>query len=376
MASQIPHPRLTMVITELDVGGAEKAFVKIAIGLKQMGWQVNAVSLRDAGLLTAELTSAGIPVEALNCGGFLDFRAIFRLRSHLKKSLPTVLLSFLHQANIAGRLAACGLSIPLVVSGVRVADIRPSVKWPERWTRCCVHKFIANSSHAAETHSRLCGIPVADFCAIPNGVDIQGIQQIQPIDRAEIGIDRGDVLFAFIGRLTTQKSPLAFLEAFLRMTREIPSCSAVLVGDGPMKQELNQFVEHHQLKSRVRMVGFRSDAIAILRAADALILPSVWEGMPNVVMEAMAAGVPVIASGVDGNRELLAGGLAKQTFAPNDPTALVELMKATVEAKLAGDATVQELQLSVIKEFTWDRCVSAYDRILRQWLAPLDVYPD
>ena len=109
---------VTFCITELDPGGAERALVRIAVGLRELGWEVNVVSLRDAGSLASPLRAADIPVRALECGGFLDIRAVLRLRQVLKEQQTRLLVCFLHQANIVGRIAGRLAGVPVVVSGI------------------------------------------------------------------------------------------------------------------------------------------------------------------------------------------------------------------------------------------------------------------
>ena len=135
-----------MAITELDVGGAERAFVQIAIGLKSRGWDVNVISLRDAGPLAETLRQAGIQVDALHCGGPADFRAIGRMKHALQKNLPAVLLTFLHQANMVGRIAAKRANVKNVICGVRVADRRWSVRIPEMLTKHLVLSALSRFS--------------------------------------------------------------------------------------------------------------------------------------------------------------------------------------------------------------------------------------
>ena len=175
-----------MAITELDVGGAERAFVRIAIGLKSLGWCVRVISLRNAGPLAEPLLQSGISVVPLQCGGAADLRAIRRMKHALLNNPPSVLLTFLHQANIVGRLAAKGAGVRTVVCGVRVADRRWSVRIPEWLTKWHVSQYVAVSRAVAKVHRDWCGIAPNRFETIYNGVDLGKIDAAVAVLRSKL----------------------------------------------------------------------------------------------------------------------------------------------------------------------------------------------
>ncbi len=358
-----------MVITELDIGGAERAFVQVALGLSQRGWRVSVVSLRDAGPLAASLRQAGISVTALECGGGAFVRAIVRLRRLLKKDRPEVVLSFLHHANLASRLAARGLGIPAVVSGVRVADRRFLVAATEWLTRCCVDHYIAVSTSVAETHAKLCGIDAAKMSTIPNGVDVETISQVTAADRMSLGLKPDDFVILCAGRLSEQKSPMDVLKAVSSLVRShqnsARSVKLLYVGDGPLRPALESEVQRQNLSSVVTFMGWRPDLISIMKAADVLVLSSAWEGAPNVVLEAQAAGLPVVASSVDGCRELIQDGVTGRLFSHGDIATLTKLL----ERQFTDPAPAREMAVAALESVrnssAWNSVVDAYNHRLR-----------
>lgn len=207
--------RLTMVITELDVGGAEKAFVRVAIGLKNLGWDVQVVSLRDAGPLATLLEAANIEVSPLQVGGLLDIRAVWRLRRELLRRPTDVLLTFLHQANLVGRIAGrlAGVGSRRIVCGIRVADRRLIVRLPERVTKSLVDRYVAVSQSVGDLHWNLCQIASDRMVTIPNGVDLEAIDAAVPATPGEMGCGPDDKIILCVGRLSG-KAPLDALEAF------------------------------------------------------------------------------------------------------------------------------------------------------------------
>ena len=251
-----------MAITELDVGGAEQAFVQIAIGLKTRGWDVNVVSLRDAGPLSEPLRLAGISVEALNCRSVVDPRAIIRMKRALQKDPPSVLLTFLHQANMVGRLAAKLAGVKTVVCGVRVADRRWAVRIPEAMTKRHVTHYVAVSRSVAKVHWHLCGIAPRRISAIYNGVDLKGTDAAVALPRSELNCDDDDQVILCVGRLSPQKAPLDVVEAFDQLRTLDPAGHArrklVFVGDGPLKAALQTLIQKKQLEQHVYLLGWRS----------------------------------------------------------------------------------------------------------------------
>lgn len=347
-------------ITELDIGGAEKAFVRILIGLQAKGWDVHAVSLRDAGPLSDDLRAAKIPVDALGCGGIADVRAFWRLKRLVQSSSPDVVMSFLHQANFYARLAASACSEAAVVSGIRVADRRKSIILPDRWTSGKVDKYVGVSREVMRQHREWCG--VADDCCgwIPNGVDIPAA-----IDEKQRTVDR----LLFVGRLTPQKSPETLLNAFSTVNQQGMSLTLQMVGTGPLRSELEHLVRNLRLGSAVQFLGHRSDVSALMQQATALVLPSEWEGMPNVVLEAMANGLPVIASDVDGIRDVVVDGKTGVLVPAGDSNAMAQAIAKLVDDPELRRRLAKAAAMEVANKYDWDMVVCQYDQLLRELVA-------
>ncbi len=356
-------------ITELDIGGAEKALVRIAIGLKELGWNVSVVSLRDRGLMAEPLEAADIPVTALECGWFGDMRAIVRLSRHLRQHRPAMLVCFLHQANIVGRIAGRWQKISRVLSGVRVGDARRWVVWTDRLTRGLVDHYIAVSDSVARLHAKLCHISPSSITAIPNGVDLP--------EHVRSGAERSSASghrILYVGRLTVQKSPEALIEAFLRLPPALQDSTTVdVVGDGPQRDSLTRLIQQHGLQNRITLHGHRDDVPRFMSSADVLVLPSRWEGLPNVVLEAMAHGLPVIASAVDGVNDLIrhneTGWLVDQ---PASAVAFAETIAKVLQAPEQRAEVSRRGLAMVTNDFTWDAAIHRYNELLRRLSAAPD----
>ncbi|APZ90917.1 glycosyltransferase [Fuerstiella marisgermanici] len=357
-------PSITLCITELDVGGAEKAFVRIAIGLKNQGWSVRVISLRDAGVMAEDLNSAGIDVVALRGHSLADVRIFWRLWSQLKRFPTDVLLTFLYQANFYGRLAGRAAGIPTIVSGIRVADRRWIVTASDQMTKCWTKHYVAVSRHVADVHAKLCRIDADRITAIYNGVDAQPAPLPQAAS-AKKPVGRHVILF--VGRLTTQKNPLLLLNAFRGLRPELQESAEVcLAGEGPLRPQLEQRIHRWQLSDRVRLLGQVSDVPALMRDATILAVPSNWEGLPNVILEAMAVGLPVVATAIDGVPEVLEDGVTGWLTPNGDAKAFSLAISEALTQPDARRSRSDAAQVVVTERFSWDTAISEYDQLLRR----------
>lgn len=363
------NPTIVFCINELDVGGAEKALVRIASGLHQRNRDVRVISLRDAGPLTDPLQQQGIPVMVLGGGGFADIRIWWRLRTAFRQLQPQIVVSFLHQANIAARIAACGTGIP-VVSGIRVADRRRWVIASDRLTACCTVQYVAVSSHVADTHAQLCRLPADRITAIPNGVDVPAESTGRTNSSSATSSDNGPELL-FVGRLTPQKAPLDLLTAFASLPEAVrDSTRLTFVGDGELRAELDAAVQKMGLTRQVELVGQADDVPQRMRSATALVLPSHWEGMPNVVLEAMACGLPIVATAVDGTLDLLEADKTGWLVKPGDPAALSRAMADCLQHDSLRRKYALAAQNVARTRFSWESVVDRYEQLLTSLLSP------
>lgn len=351
--------RVTFCVPELDPGGAEKALVRVASGLRERGWMVNVVSLRDAGSLTRQLESDGISVTALQCGSFMDIRAVFRLRRVLRREQPELLVCFLHQANIVGRLAGRLAGVRNVISGIRVADRRKWVTWTDRLTRRLTRKYVAVSRHVADVHAGACRISPDKMTVIHNGVDIPGqyptrLRQVNSNSR-----------ILFVGRLTKQKQPMHLVRAIAAMPDQLRNQVIVdFIGEGELRRDLERHVVTAGLGDCIRFRGYQSNVVEWMQNADVLALPSAWEGLPNVVLEAMANRLPVVATNVDGVAEIIQPGVTGWLVPPADVTALAAALSQVLTDEDARQKVADRALEAVRQRFCWKNTIEAFERLL------------
>ena len=353
------------MITELDVGGAEKALVSLATGLDKSRWNVQVIALGSEGPLSEPLRASGLTVRCLDVSPRRPARALFRLTSALRSHSPALIQSFLFHANVAARFAAPLLSgNPCVLSGIRVAERQK--RWHLRLDRL-TSRFCTGAVCVSEGVRRFSSVeggwPEDRLVVIPNGVDPAPIDRAEPIAREELGVPADAFLALFVGRLSVQKGLTSLLDAVERVFPERPDFHLALAGDGPDARQLaNRLAECPSLAAHVHMLGHRLDVPALLKTADLFVLPSLWEGMPNALLEAMAAGLASVATRVEGIENLVTpetGWLVP----PAEPKILAaRLLEAATNRERLKDMG-REARAVVVANYTPERVVESYERL-------------
>lgn len=371
-ASKPPVPpirRLAFCITDLDAGGAERALVQIVVRLAQLGWEPKVFCLSGPGAMVAPLEQAGIPVECLGIRSATDWPRLRQLRRGLRAWQPAVLQTFMFHGNLAGRWAARYSNGPVVISGLRVAE--RDAPWRmrlDRWTQRWVAMNVCVSRGVADFAVREMGLSPQKVTVIPNGVDASHFANAAPDDLRRFGIPAGSRVLCCIGRLHPQKGPDLLLAALApRLSRE-PNLHLLLIGEGPLRGALEAEAARAGVASQVHLPGRVDDVAGILKASLALVLPSRWEGMPNVVLEAMAAGRPVIATRVEGSDELVRDGETGYLCNVESPEALAAAIERLLSAGERSAEFGRRSKAIIKEEFTWDSSARSYDLLYRRCL--------
>jgi glycosyltransferase involved in cell wall biosynthesis len=362
--------RLAFCITELDAGGAERALSQLVLGLDRTLWEPRVYCLAPPGPFASVLQDADVVVQCFNAVHLWDAPVVlWRLQRALRKWRPALLQTSLFHANILGRLAGRWAGVPHIVSGQRVAERRNS--WYgriDKWTGWCVERNVCVSQGVADYCEQIVGLPPHKTVVIPNGVDVPRFAQAHPVDWTQFGLPSSAQVLIAIGRLEPQKGMDDLLTAMMLVAPRAEPCHLVIVGDGPDRAELERRAKEPQIAGRVRFLGRRDDVPNLLRAAMGLISPSRWEGMPNVVLEAMASAKPVIATRVEGSQELVQPGRTGWLVPPRDPQALAEAILDLVSDPARAARLGQDSQAIVSSSFTTNAMVAAYERVYRNLL--------
>jgi len=317
---------VVLLITELAYGGTPRTVQRLAMGLARRGRRLRVASLCSAADIASELEAAGIPVVAFDIERRGVVAATRALAAFLRATRPAVLHTFNFHANLLGRVVGAAVRLPGIVASERsVESAKP--RWRvgcDRLTWRLAHRWTVNAAAVANvlrTRERIDG---GRIDIIPTGIELERFEP-RPRDhafRAGQGIADGDQLIVCVGRLDRYKGHDNLLAAFAALAPERPRARLLLVGAGRFRDALIVRARSAGLADRVRFSGALGDVRPALAAADVFVQASDEEGLPGAVLEAMAMGLPVVATDVGGTREAVDDGVTGLLVPPRDPGAL------------------------------------------------------
>jgi len=299
--------RILQIIPTLDRAGAEKQLCLLVGGLPRDEFEVHVCALTRGGPLEADLTAAGVPATIIGKRWKFDPGSFSRLKQYVARLRPDLVHTWMFAANTYGYAAARACGVQNVVIAQRCVD-----PWKSRW-QLALDRAISRRCSAVVVNSRGVydfyvrhGAPAARVRLIPNGAALPGESDI---DRrqllAELELPENSRLIGLVGRLWPQKRVPDAIWAvdLLKVIRD--DAHLLIVGDGPQREQLRRFRDLVHIRDRVHFLGARDDVPRLMPHFDVLWSTSGYEGQSNVVLEAMAAGVPVVATDIPGTRELV-----------------------------------------------------------------------
>jgi starch synthase (maltosyl-transferring) len=355
------------VITELDVGGAERTLCELAMRLSRDAYEPEVACLMGRGPLAGQLDRAGVPVHTLDARRKWDLGALWRLRKLVRQA--DIVHSFLYHANMAARFAAMGAGAAAVISSARVAErSRPR----RRSLECRTHWLVDAEvcvSNGVRDYMASGGFPREKLHVVPNGVDVDRFARRDPAFKTSLGIPVEAPLVTTIGRLHEQKGISTFLRAAASLLHSRPDARFLVVGTGPLEDQLKAEARQFHIADSVTFLGFTDDVPAVLAATDVFALASLWEGMPNALLEAQAAGVPAVATRVEGTVDIVEDGRTGVLVLPKDvpalATSILRLLDDPARARRLGEAARDHVRA----HFTLDAMVRGHEDLYARLLA-------
>ncbi len=353
--------RILYLITELDEGGAENALARVAAAMADRGWTVRAAALfHGSGPPGERLRAAGIPVLDFALSRARFHQAPGRVRALAAEFAPAVIHSWLFHANLAAKL---GLprGAPLVC-GLRVVEPRPLHTWLDRLTRRRARLYACVSPAVANYARRRLGVPETAIRVIGNGVD-----RPPPAPRPR---PRERLAGLTVARLTPQKGLDILLRALARLPQALP-WEWDIAGDAPSPGYASYLEDLGRRLGLGEQVHWRGpvprDALAAwYRRANLFALPSRWEGQPNALLEAVAWGLPAVASAVDGARDLAAEAPGCiRLVPPENPDALAAAILAAFHHDASASAPSPPCA-PLLERHAWPRIIEAWERLYRE----------
>jgi len=359
--------KVTFVITSLYKDGAETQMVRVAVALTKRGWLTGIVTLMDHNDFQVPLAEAGIEVQTLGIPrGRYDPRSLPRLVKLLRAQKPDVVCTFMYHANVLGRVAARIAKVPVVVSSIRNAIFGG---WIADRLTALTDKLATvtttNSVLAAEALVSRGVVRAERLVVVPNAVDIALPSRSDLSRDALVGHGLDSIwLWLSVGRLERQKGHEVTIRAVAMLKERGVDSHLAIAGNGSLEKELQALREELHLEKNVTFLGYRNDVRDLMAVANGFVLASRWEGLPNVVMEACAAGLPVVATDVGGVREILEDGVTGVVVAPDDVGAMADGMASLVGLGTADIEKMADKARAYVKaKFASDAVMAAWESL-------------
>ena len=316
--------RILLIVNGTDFGGTEVTVSRIAVTLRKRGHDVCVLSLKRLGPVGKQIAQAGIAVSSLEMNESVALRDLVRgtavLGQWLRRQDVDVIHSFLPRASVMSRIAnrLSGARRPHIANEESTDFRRPRlVRMLNRMTARWSERIVTVSAAVRDVLASRDGLPSQKIVVVPIGVDLDAIDQQRETDiRTGLKLAPSTAVLCAIGRLTRVKGHVYLIRALARLASEVADVHLVLVGDGPEDRRLRSEANAQGVESRVRFLGSRADAVGIMKGADVFVLPSLQEGLPVVLLEAMACSLPIVASNVGGVGELIQHGETGLLVAP------------------------------------------------------------
>lgn len=366
--------RIVYLITDLDIGGAENSLYQLVTNLDQKKFSPTVYSLTGEGKIAEKLRANGVEVVCLGAKNKFDITVFFKLIKLLHHKKPHILHTYLFHANFIGRIAGWMSNIPIIISSVRVAEKeRIHHLCLDMLTQWMVDKEVCVSREVEKFVRKRAKISPSKLITIYNGIDLSCFHSLQDEEkskkRQELSIPEFNPVIGTIARLTTQKGLAYLLKAFQLILKSSPDCCLLIVGKGPQKQKLEKLSEKLGITSSVKFLGFREDAIEIINIMDVFILPSLWEGMPNVILEAYALGKPVVSTLVGGANEIIKDNETGFLVPPRDWRSLACSIKLLLKNPKMREEFGNKGKEFVNKSFSLDKMIKDTGKLYEELIS-------
>ncbi len=303
------------VVENLERGGLERVVIDLALLQRASGHTVEVVCLFGRGALAVELDAQGIPVFACGKDAAGTLSALRRMRQHIGSHGGCILHTHNAAAHYHAAIALFGIPFERVLNTRHSMAAGGRSSRRERFYRRSLWRTdaVVAVCNAARDQFEEQGVrPRGRLVAIPNGIPMDGYgtasRQARDALVVELGLPAGTRLIGTVGRLTSVKNQAMLLRAFSAIREAHPETALVVVGGGPLRAELESIAASLGIEERVRFLGDRGDVRTLVTGFDVFALSSTSEGYSIALLEASAAGVPIVATDVGGNREIVQEG--------------------------------------------------------------------
>jgi sugar transferase (PEP-CTERM/EpsH1 system associated) len=375
-------PLIVHIIYRLGIGGLENGLVNLINNMPAGAYRHAIISLKDSTDFQGRLMGSDVEIYQLNKKEGQDWGSFLQLYKLLKQIRPTIV----HTRNLATleyQLPAWLAGIKHRVHGEHGWDIfdpegtNIKYQWVRRIIKPLIQQYIPLSKHLESYLTGKIQVSPEKITRICNGVDTTVFYPLQgnktPLPGCSCSFTQDEVVIGTVGRMHGVKDQLTLVKAFIYACEQQPTLKSrlklIIVGDGPLREKAIHLLEENQLMENAWLPGERSDVAEIMRRLDLFILPSLAEGISNTILEAMATGLPVVATAVGGNPELVEDGKTGKLTTADDPVAMAEKILDYVSNDKKRRQHGQYARRRVLQRFSLaamvDQYKTVYDSLLK-----------
>jgi len=383
MSTSTP-PLIVHIIHRLDVGGLENGLVNLINNLPLNKYNHAIICLTKSSDFRKRIYRSDVTIFELHKQDGKDFGYYFRLWKLLRKLRP-MLVHTRNLSSLESSVVATFARVPIRIHGEHgrdIYDLHGANRKYQYLRRLCspfVHKFIVMSRDLEQWMEKVVGIDSGKIVQIYNGVD-----SIRFRPRKDLAHDPENFPSAFVkpnsfiigtvGRLDLVKDQLTLVKAFAQLLHNFPeqtdNCRLVILGDGPMRNEIEEYLLNidFRIREKVWLAGSRDDVPEILSQFDLFVLPSLGEGISNTILEAMACGLPVLATRVGGNEELVQDNFTGKLVEAADPSVLEREIKNYLEHRDRGRTQGKQGRKRVEEHFAITTMAQHYQEVYDEYI--------
>ncbi len=354
-------PRILLLVTDLQIGGTPTVVRELATRIAPIaaraGGEVQVASLSPRGPVSAQIESAGITVHALDASGPRDLRVLTRLHRLISRQRIDTVFSFLVHANAAAAIVSVFTRDVRFIQSIQTTQPKPAWHWKvQKLAQRAAQRIVVPSPSVAKVAQEWADVDESKIVVIPNAIEPQEFAEV-----ARDGNGNGDEFpVGFLGRLDPVKRIPDLISAVRRCLR----VHLHIFGDGPERQNIENLIVDLELQNRVTLHGLRQRPQDALAKMQLLVLPSAAEGFGLVLIEAMAARIPVVATDVAGICDVVVNEQTGLLVPPFEPQKLADAITRIMSDSALRARLVSAAERDVRSRFTWDIVLPKYRALL------------
>jgi len=334
--------KVVQITHDLDLGGLQRVVINICRKIDRSKFDVSILCLRKLGCFLPEVNTLGIPVTLIpQKEKGTDYFSFLKVADFLRKEKPDVIHTHNTQPFIDGTLGAILSGVKKIIhtDHARSFPDKKRYMFAEWFVSHFAYRVIGVSEHTSENLIKYEHISKSKVMTIPNGIDPQPyqIEIDKKAKKRELGISENDMVLGVAVRLSEQKGLSYLLKAMPDILKVRHDVSLVIAGDGPLRDELGLLADNLGVSKKVYFLGLRTDTAELLKIFDIYVMPSLWEGLPMILLEVMAVGCPIVATDVGGIGSAIKNNHNGYLIRPENPMDIVNAVLSILQDPVLSD---------------------------------------